>query len=381
MRCDPLVRRPSRVFFTAFEPSADDLGAAVIASLKERRPETRVYALGGPKMEAAGATIIERTGENPVMGLPGLKTIIEHAELNDRIEGWLSEHPIDLHVPVDSPAANFPVCKLTKRAGAGVVHVVAPQLWAWGPWRVRKLRRLTDLVLCLLPFEPAWFGARGVPAEFIGHPMFDHPLPGAPSRFGEPGIALLPGSRGREFQRVFPLQLEMLRAVSAEQPGLRAQVSAISDRALGQLREVARHCGGWPENLEAVVGDVDAVIGASDAVFACSGTVTLRVTRHRKPMVVVYRVEPVGYALIGKWIVSAHDRALPNLAAGRRIVPEFIPLEGPATPAIDAARELVGSVEARERQGAELDRVARLFEGRRAAEEAAEKIERFLDNR
>ena len=92
-----------------------------------------MYALGGPKMEAAGATIIERTGENPVMGLPGLRTIIEHAELNDRIEGWLSEHPIDLHVPVDSPAANFPVCKLTKRAGAGVVHVVAPQLWAWGP--------------------------------------------------------------------------------------------------------------------------------------------------------------------------------------------------------------------------------------------------------
>ena len=95
---------------------------------------------------------------------------------------------------------------------------------------------LTDLVLCLLPFEPAWFGARGVPAEFIGHPMFDHPLPGAPARFGEPGIAILPGSRGREFERVFPLQLEMLRAVSAENPGLRAQVSAISDRALGQLQ-------------------------------------------------------------------------------------------------------------------------------------------------
>ena len=116
-------------------------------------------------------------------------------------------------------------------------------------------------------------------------------------------------------------------------------------------------------------------------MFACSGTVTLRVTRHRKPMVVVYRVEPVGYALIGKRIVSAQDRALPNLAAGRRIVPEFIPLEGPAAPAIDAARELVASVEARERQEAELERVARLFEGRRAAEEAAEKIERFLDTR
>ena len=371
MRCSPPVPRPARVLFTAFEPSGDDLAAAVIAALLRLRPNTQVHALGGPKMAAAGATLIERTGENPVMGLPGLDTIIEHAELNDRVEGWLAENPIDLHVPVDSPAANFPVCKLTKKVGAKVVHVVAPQLWAWGPWRVRKLRRLTNLVLCLLPFEPEWFRSRGVPAEFIGHPMFDNPLPDSPQKNGDPQIALLPGSRAKEFNRVFPLQLEMLRAISASRPELQAQLAAITPRALDTMRAVAEGCGGWPENLEPVVGDVDRVIASSDMAIACSGTVSLRVARHRVPMVVVYRVEPIGYAIIGKRIVSANDRALPNLAAGKRIVPEFIPLEGPAAPAIKAAEALLLGDALRDEQTGELDRVACLFEGRRAAEEAA----------
>jgi len=376
------VAKP-HVFFSAFEPSGDDLGAAVIRALKSRAPGVRVSALGGEKMAAAGAEIVERTGENPVMGLPGLETIIEHMELNDRIVGWLEQNRIDLHVPVDSPAANFPVCRMTKAAGARVVHVVAPQMWAWGHWRVKKLRRLTDLVLCLLPFEPEWFRARGVPAAFIGHPIFDEAPRNYEKAPGEPALAVLPGSRSKEFQRVFPLQLEMLRAVSASRPGLRAQLAAVSERALAEMREVAARCGGWPEHLEPVVGDVDRVIGGADAVLACSGTVTLRVARLRTPMVVVYRVEPVGYATIGKRIVRKGFRALPNIAAHGAglgpVVPEFIPLEGPARPAIAALEELLSDEDARAAQAAGLDRVARLFEGRRSAEEAAGRIAGMLE--
>ena len=374
------------VFFSAFEPSGDDLGAAVIRALKSRAPGVRVSALGGEKMAAAGAELVELTSDNPVMGLPGLETIIEHAELNDRVGGWLEQNPIDLHVPVDSPAANFPVCRLTKAAGAGVVHVVAPQMWAWGHWRVKKLRRLTDLVLCLLPFEPEWFRARGVPAAFIGHPIFDDPVEPADAAAkapGDPAVALLPGSRSKEFQRVFPLQLEMLRAVSATRPALRARLAAVSERALAEMRTVAERCGGWPEHLEPVVGDVDAVIGGADVAIACSGTVTLRVARLRTPMVVVYRVEPVGYAAIGKRIVRKGFRALPNIAAHGAgtgpVVPEFIPLEGPARPAIAALEELLSNEDARAAQEAGLDRVARLFEGRRSAEEAAGRIAGMLE--
>jgi len=171
-------------------------------------------------------------------------------------------------------------------------------------------------------------------------------------------------------------------AVSATRPGLRARLAAVSERALGEMREGAARCGGGPDHLEAVGGDVDRVIGGADAVLACSGTVTLRVARLRKPMVVVYRVEPVGYAAIGKRIVRKGFRALPNIAAHGAgmgpVVPEFIPLEGSARPAIAALEALVSDESARAAQAAGLDRVARLFEGRRSAEEAAGRIHALL---
>ena len=375
-----MPQRPSTVLCTAFEPSGDDLGAAVIAALKARRPGTRVYAVGGPGMEAAGATMIERTGEHAEMGLPGLGTIVDHMELNDRVDAWLATHPIDLHVPIDSPAANFPICALTKPRGAKVVHVVAPQMWAWGSWRVRKLRRLTDLVLCLLPFEPAWFRTRGVPAEFIGHPMFDAPLP--PPRdlgAGAPKIAVLPGSRPREFDRVLPLQLEVLRHLRAEHPGLRAVLAAVSEGSLEHCRRVAAACGGWPDSLSAEVGDVDAVLSWADLALACSGTVTLRTLRHRTSMVVMYRVDPIGWNLIGKWLLNNSFRALPNLAAQRAIVPEYVPLEGPAAPVIAAAERLLSDPAAMDAQRSDLDAVAQSFEQHRAAEDAAAHLCAVLD--
>jgi lipid-A-disaccharide synthase len=370
--------RPTTVFLSAFEPSGDDLAAAVIRALRAQRRDLKLIAVGGPKMAEAGADVLEITTENPVMGLPGLRTIIDHMELNERIAGILADRPIDLHVPTDSPAANFPLCKITRAMGARIVHVVAPQMWAWGAWRVRKLRRLTDLVLCLLPFEPEWFAARGVPAEFVGHPMFDDPLEPGPE--GDPDVvALLPGSRSKEFQRVFPLQLEILAALRRTRPGLKAVVAAVSAAAEQEMRDVAARTSGWPPGAEVVVADVDAAIARAGFVIACSGTVSLRVARHRRPMIVVYRVEPVGYALIGRRLIASELRALPNLAAGRRIVPEFIPLEGPAAPAIAAAERLLASTEARAEQVAELDRIARLFESRTAANDAAARILAFLD--
>lgn len=117
------------VLFTAFEPSGDDHASAVIAELRARHPLLPIYAWGGPKMARAGATLIERTGDDAVMGLPGLKKIIEHARINRRISRWLSGEgrgKVALHVPVDSPGANFPICRITRRHGLRVVHLVAP---------------------------------------------------------------------------------------------------------------------------------------------------------------------------------------------------------------------------------------------------------------
>ena len=136
-----------RLLFTAFEPSGDDHAAGVIAELRRRHPSLEIFAWGGPKMERAGATIVERTGDDAVMGMPGFAKIREHQRINARIADWLDKNPVSAHIPVDSPAANFPICELSKARGIKVVHLVAPQIWAWGRWRIHKLRRMTEFCL------------------------------------------------------------------------------------------------------------------------------------------------------------------------------------------------------------------------------------------
>ena len=119
----PDVTHREGVLFTAFEPSGDDHASVVIAELRRRHPALPIYAWGGPKMQAAGATIVERTGDDAVMGMPGLKKIHEHTQINARIDRWLATNRVALHVPVDSPAANFPICKIARKHGVRVVHL------------------------------------------------------------------------------------------------------------------------------------------------------------------------------------------------------------------------------------------------------------------
>lgn len=374
--------RPS-ILFTAFEPSGDDLGAAVIRALRPRRPDLDIQAWGGAGMADAGATVIERTGDDAVMGLPGPGKILEHVRLNRRIAGWMDEHRPVLHVPVDSPAANFPICKEARKRGIRVAHLAAPQLWAWAPWRIRKLRRLTDHVMCLLPFEPEWFQSRGVPATFIGHPLFDREIPGldgAPhggeSESAPLRLAVMPGSRPKELFRHLPLMLAVLKSLRATWPELAIRFAVQNESAIAKVREIGARHGGLPEGCEVISGE-DSVARAANWADACltkSGTVTLHITRQRCPMVVMYRTFTLGYLLIGRWLMTTNDRAMPNLIAGRRIVSEFVPHVGGAAPIERAVRELLEDSGKRAAVRADLDDVARRFEGRRAADAAADVI-------
>lgn len=376
--------RPT-LLFTAFEPSGDEHAAAVIERLKERHPEIAIYAWGGPKMEAAGARVVERTGDDAVMGLPGLAKIREHKKINARVDQWLEKHPVTLHIPVDSPAANFPICKIAQKHGVRVVHLVAPQLWAWGAWRVKKLRRLTSLVLCLLPFEEAWFKARDVDARFVGHPLFDKPLnherlrtDAADLPAGQPKIALLPGSRPGEIEKNFPLLLAAFSGVRRKFSGASAVIAATTEPVAQRLREIADANGGMPENAEIVVGRTDSALSWCDLALVVSGTVTLQVARHNKPMVIVYKSNPFMYALLGWWIIDTELFTLPNLIAGREIVPELVPHFGDEKAIVEAALALLESRERAEAQRRELRRVVDEFKGLSAGSAAADEIARVL---
>jgi lipid-A-disaccharide synthase len=373
---------PSRpVLFTAFEPSGDDHASAVIAELRARCPALPIYAWGGPKMAAAGAMLVERTGDDAVMGMPGLQKIREHSRINERVQAWMREHRPLVHVPVDSPAANFPICKMAKKLGIKVVHLVAPQIWAWGRWRIGKLRRRTDLVLCLLPFEERFFQKRNVPARFIGHPLFDA-MPGEAeldlkaSRYpsGSPKLALMPGSRPSELEKSFPVQLAAFRELRKRYPSLAGVVAATTPRVEAQLKERASGLGGWPEGLHIASGDTDGIIRWCDVALVKSGTITLQIARQIRPMVAFYRSNPVPYYLVGKWVVSTKYFTLPNVLAHREVVPEFVPHFGGHEPLVEAVRRLIDDPPTMESQREELRRIVDQFKGRNAASAAAQAI-------
>ncbi len=324
------------ILFTVFEPSGDQLAAPIIALLKRQMPEVPIYAWGGKKMAKAGAEIIEDTCDQGAMLLPGWSVIREHMAMQKRIAAFLAEGTVSLHVPVDSPAANFPICKKSRRAGCTVVHLVAPQIWAWAQHRIRKLRRLTDLVLCLLPFEEAWFQERNVPAVYIGHPIFDRPIADVSDKIGglphgSPRLALLPGSRRSEVRANFPLMLRTFLDLQASHRGMAGVVVATNDLLAEEIERLAADSS---DALIVRTKMLNETLAWCDLALVTSGTVTLQVARAGRPMVVVYKVRRglswILYRTIGRWLVKTKHFALPNVLAGAEVAPEFAPHFGGA---------------------------------------------------
>ncbi len=373
------------VLFTAFEPSGDDHASAVIAELRRRHPKLPMFAWGGRHMARAGATIVEHTGDDAVMGMPGLQKIMEHKRINQRIDAWLGQHKMALHVPVDSPAANTPICEIARRHGVRVVHLVAPQIWAWGRWRIGRLRRLTDLVLCMLPFETGFFTKRRVPAKFIGHFLFDKALdlealdrrvaalPDGPVR-----IAMMPGSRPDELKCHFPTLLGAFRMIRQTHPEAVGVVAATSDSVSDLLRQMAAEDGGWPEGLSILVRDTDTVIRWCTLALVKSGTVTLQVAKQRRPMVVFYQKTNPGFFVAAKFIVATKVFSLPNVLAGKRIVPELIPYFGGPKALVREAERLIRDPAEVAGQREEIEKVLATFAGINAAGRAADAIEEVL---
>ncbi len=373
------------LLFTAFEPSGDDHSAAVIRELKRRRPDLRIFAWGGPKMARAGAEIIATTGADAVVGVPGWSTIKRYLRIKAEIRDWMKANRPDVLVPVDSPGANFTVAKMGKKLGIKVVHLVAPQLWAWGPWRIGKLRRRTDLVLCLLPFEAEFFAARNVPSRFIGHPLFDEPLDlealdqkaqALPE--GSPKLAILPGSREAELRRNFPVLLEAFRELKTRHPDLVGVVGATTDEVRAQLQSRATVLGGWPDGLDIVVGETDLVTRWSDAAMVVSGTVTLQLSKQARPMVILYKTNELTWKVLGSWLITTPFIGLPNLIAGRAVVTELFPYFKGHMRLTEAVDALLTDPEALASQKRELGRVSAKFSGKIAASEAASALEEML---
>jgi lipid-A-disaccharide synthase len=375
---------PRPILFTAFEPSGDALAGRLVEALRRREPDRPIYALGGPAMARAGAALIEPTTDEAAMLGGALKQIHTHRRRLQRLRRWLQQHPIAAAVPTDSPAANWHVCKLVRRhqPKARLAHLAAPQLWAWGGWRIRKLRRLTDRVLCLLPFEPAWFQARGVPASFVGHPLFDAQSPPHQAPLsdleqmvhgGGPRVAVLPGSREAEVRRNWPAMRDALRQLAQPHPELTTAVCASDAARAQQLRQLGVETSA---NQVLVPERVEEALDWAEVALVVSGTATLHCVARGRPLVTLYRVSRPSWHGIGRWVVRSSALTLPNLLSdslGRgRVVPELVPHFGDPTPIAQALAPLLKDGAARRDQQKAFDAIYHLYRDCPFAETACE---------
>jgi lipid-A-disaccharide synthase len=373
----PPVGDGHSVLFTAFEPSGDAHAAPVIAALKHESPHLRLYAWGGPRMAEAGATVIQQTCDDGAMGLGAAKRFFFVRREVKRIKEWARQYRVVAHVPVDSPAANFPICRIMHKSGARVIHFIAPQIWAWGGWRIGKLRKLTNLVLCILPFEEGWFNERGVPAKFIGHPEMNRTLDPATVRekmhglpAGAPRVAIFPGSRSQEVRVNIKLLTDTFSELQGRHAGMAGLIVAANPRLAKLIRQ---KIDVFPTGLHMVTGGADAAIAWCELALAVSGTVSLDITLQRKPMIGVYRTGLLSW-LLAKVMLRTPYRLLPNIVAEREIVPEFIPHVGGCMPIVKAATRYLHDSKHAAIQTEELNRVCLRFSNHDPAKEAARLI-------
>jgi lipid-A-disaccharide synthase len=234
----------------------------------------------------------------------------------------------DVVVVCDSPSFNWHVAACAKGLGIRTIFYVAPQLWAWGQWRIGKLRRLCDLLCCILPFEQEWFEQRGVPAIFVGHPMLEtleDICANAKSyqdlRSCGPRIALMPGSRASEIMPLWPAMQQVATRIARAYPKALFTVVAVNDRWQAWLK--ANQIG--QVRYDYSIDTVYKTAKASDIALVARGSATLEVAAGGCPMVVMHKANRIAWHLVGRWLVKTRYFSLVNLLAGRPVVREFVP--------------------------------------------------------
>ena len=325
--------RPLRIALVAGEASGDLLGAGLVNELRQRFPDAEFAGVGGPQLRAAGLQAWHDCSELAVMGLAEVlrhlpRLLRLRRSLRQRLLAWRP----DVFIGVDAPDFNLGLERQLKQAGIRTVHYVSPSVWAWREGRAAKIGRSADRVLCLFPMEPPIYQRHGVDARFVGHPLADtfamEPDRSAARALfalddGTPVLAVLPGSRLGEIQRLLPVFLDAARRVQQQRPGLQVLVPA----ANAACREAIEACLGEAraENVRVVDGQAHAVMVASDVVLLASGTAALEAMLAKRPMVVGYRISALTYRLVMLLgLMKVNRYSLPNVLANEPIVPELM---------------------------------------------------------
>lgn len=322
-----------KIAMIAGETSGDLLGAGLIRALRHRYPNARFVGIGGERMIAEGMDSWFPMEQLSIMGLfEVLRHLPELFRLRDELLARFLGDPPDVFIGIDAPDFNLRIERVMHQRGVPTVHYVSPSVWAWRQGRIHGIRKSVDLMLTLLPFEAAFYEQHQQPVCFVGHPMADqipeHSDPqvarqrlGLPSDAAGPIIALLPGSRRGEIERLLEIQL---RAAEQFQSKYRTACFLIPAASAPRFQQIQTLLAEFPGlAVQVYSGRARECMEAADAVVLASGTATLECMLVKRPMVVVYRLATLSYWLM-RLLIRIPYVSLPNLLAGRGLVPELI---------------------------------------------------------
>ena len=384
-----MPQRPKVIGIVAGEASGDLLGSHLMAAIRERRPDVHFIGIGGPKMAAAGMQVLFPMEKLAVRGyVEVLRHYREIVGIRRQLRDRFIAEPPDLFIGVDAPDFNLDLELALKNRGTPTVHYVSPSIWAWRGERIHKIKRAVSHMLALFPFEVPLYQAEKIPATYVGHPLADM-LADLPKREvmreqmmlpqAAKVFALLPGSRQSEVRQLAATYIETARLILAQYPDARFLVPLATRETRAIFEQEIYHCSAEQLPIKMLFGHAQDAMIAADGVLVASGTATLEAALLKRPMVITYRIPKLTWWLTQRkryqpWV------GLPNIMAGRFIVPEL--LQDDATPAnlAQAMLNLVGNKQA----VAELDE---LFEGMRAtlrqdtAHKAAAAILPYLEDK
>jgi len=358
---------PPSFMFIVGEASADAHAAAVIRELRRRSPEVQLFGAGGPQMKAAGMELTVDLTEHAVVGLVEvLKNYGRFRRIFNDLLAEMDQRQPDVVVLVDFPGFNLRFAKAVnqRHPQTKVIYYISPQLWAWHAGRAKQIERDVDLMLTIFPFEKGWYATHApkLKVEFVGHPLADRVGGNPKSGVRSPKqVLLLPGSREREVAKIWPV---MARAVDRMPDGVQFVAAAVND----QMAAMIRH-----PRVTVEVGAAHEWMQRAALAITASGTATMECAFYGCPMVVVYKVNWLTY-FVGRMVVTVNWLAMPNVIAGREIVPEFIQHDATPDRIAVAAGELLKNVSKREAMQRDLAAVVSSLGGPGASDRAAQLI-------
>lgn len=330
-----------RIMIVAGEASGDLHGSNLVKEALRINPCLSFFGIGGKEMREAGVEIVADASE---MAVVGLVEVISHAGVIFRayssLKNIIKTDPPDLLILIDYPDFNLLLAKAAKKAGIKVLYYISPQIWAWRVGRVKKIARLVDRMAVVFPFEVPFYEKEGVPVTFVGHPLADivHPTmtrAEAMAYFGlDPArktVGLFPGSRKGEIRSLLATIVDAAAILRKEFPGVQFILPLASSLEIADIDPFLKPAG---LDVKIVEGKIYDVMQVCDAVISVSGTVTLEAALMGVPMVIIYRVSPITYA-VGKRLIKVDHIGICNIVAGERAVRELI--QDDADPASIAA--------------------------------------------